>query len=144
MSKWENIKRVDLYDMLDDLVSKKIKLEAQLKTAKEENALMYDVANAENVTLMGKVDKLLADNKQLKQDLGDSEDNAHELQTCYDEMLPICLRFQQTCLEAQQNCLELQQNCLEDLESSCPDSECCEKCMAVDWCNEEKKRRNVQ
>jgi len=103
-------------------------LQAHLKTAKEENAIMYDEANAENVTLIGKIEKLLADNKQLKQDLGDSEDNAHELQICYDEMLPICLK---------------------DKQASCPDSECnarsCnEKCMVSDDSNEEKEQGDVQ
>ena len=50
---------------------------------------------AEDLEIKAKYEQLQAENKQLKQDLSDSEDNAHELQSCYDEMLPLCKQAKQ-------------------------------------------------
>lgn len=66
------------------------KLRADLKQAQREVMLFDQSTSQEASEMWAVVLKERAEIKRLREDLRNSEDNAHELQLCYDEMLPLC------------------------------------------------------
>ncbi|KKM82686.1 hypothetical protein LCGC14_1317030 [marine sediment metagenome] len=103
MGTWctEGVKRTKLeYQRIESTKRRRITIAHQAERIEQLQAefirLNIIIDNrAEDLEIKAKYEQLQAENKQLKQDLSDSEDNAHELQGCYDEMLPLCKQAKQ-------------------------------------------------